>query len=515
MRRFVALSVTVLVGLSCGGVVLHAADNCGYATPESQGVDSVTLDKWVAELGKLRYIHGFVVRRHGFIIAEGSWKPFDTLRECHMLYSHSKSFTSTAVGFLVDDGRLDLDECVVDILPEKAPPKERQSENLRKVRVRDLLTMNAGTSDDVNLMTPEGDWIKAFFDGDFAIAPGTRFAYSTISTHVLAAIVEKRSNCDLMTFLKRRLFDKIGIRDAWTTYSPTGVAVGGSGMRMTTRDLSLFGQFYLQEGMWDGERLLSKEWIRLATSRQSWSRGGIRLLHLVEQGGDWEQGYGFQFWRCRHDSYRADGALGQLTLVIPKADMVISINAGGGGFQTMLDMVWNILLPGVKETALFENARACAALRERCASLSISTVFGGREGAERFYGKKIYFEENPRGFRSVHLGESDGKWQLSLQVRGPEKTFAVGKDCWSEGHCVIDPEPDVESWCRINGVQKICSSGAVQPNGDFVVISFLTETPARIFLRFYETNGVQKVKGDFSSMGGCSIVGEERKETSE
>lgn len=487
-----------------GPVLKFRTEEDEIATPESQGVDSAALLKWIDALEKFEYIHGFVVRRHGHVIAEGSWKPFDTLHEVHMLYSHSKSFTSTAVGFLVDDGKLDLDECIVDILPEKAPPKEKQSENLRKVRVRDLLTMNAGTLDDVNLMVPEGDWVKAYFNGNFAVRSGTEFHYSTISTHVLGAIVEKRSGMNLMSFLKKRLFDKIGIRGAWTTHSPTGLALGGSGMRMTTRDLSLLGQFYLQEGMWNGERLLSKEYIRLATARQSWSRGGIRLLHLVEQGGDWEQGYGFQFWRCRHDSYRADGACGQLTLVIPKEDMVISIHSGTGGFQDLLNTIWDILLPGVGRKALTETPTT-GILARRCASLMIPPVTDTKGNAAKFTGQTFFFSENPRGFRSVRLEEKEGRWSLALQVRGDEYSFPVGRGEWQSGKCVIDPEPDVESWCRLNGVQPVRSSGGVQPNGDLIIQSFLTETPARIVFHFYETNGVKKVSGDLWAMGGCKF----------
>ena len=480
----------------------------GYATPESQGVDSEALLRWVDALEKkFEYVHGFVVRRHGFTIAEGSWKPFDTLTEQHMLYSHSKSFTATAVGFLVDDGKLDLDECIVDILPEKAPLKELQSENLRRVRVRDLLTMNAGTTDDVNLMTPEDDWVKAFFQGDFAVAPGTKFSYSTISTHVLGAVVEKRAGMDLMAFLKRRLFDKIGIQRAWSTHSPTGLAVGGSGMRMTTRDLSLFGQFYLQEGEWNGERLLSKEWVRLATSRQSWSRGGIRVLDLVEQGGDWEQGYGFQFWRCRNDAYRADGACGQLTLVMPKEDMVVSLQSGCGSFQGLLDTIWNILMPGVKSMAFGENQKASEALRTRCALLEIAPVAGAREGAEKFYNRKFVFDENSRGFKSVLLYECGDLWIVKFQARGPERAFAAKKGAWHSDRCVIDPEPDVESWGRINGEQTIRASAAVQPSGDFVFRGFLTETPDRLTFRFYETNGVQKVSAELWGVGGCVAEG--------
>lgn len=486
---------------------LDSRSDRGYATPESQGVDSEAILKWIDALEKVGEQHGFVIRRHGFTIAEGSWKPFDTLTEPHMLYSHSKSFTSTAVGFLVDDGKLDLDERVVDILFEVAPPVEQRSENLKQLRVRDLLTMNSGCEADTELMTPEGDWVKAFLASDFKVSPGTQFRYSTMSTHALAAIVEKRAGMELLKFLKQRLFNKLGITTAWTTHSPTGVAVGGSGMRMTTRELSLFGQFLLQEGEWNGERLMSKEWIRLATARQTWSQGGIKLLNVVEQGGDWEQGYGFQFWRCRHDSYRADGAFGQLTLVMPKLDMVVSMNAGGGDFQKTLDTIWEVLLPGVKEMQFGENPDACARLKDRCAKLEIAPVAGARKGAEKFYNRKFVFDENPRGIKSAFFYEYNNMWIMKFQARGAECGFAADFGGWHQDRCVIDPEPDVESWGRVNGVQTIRSSAAVQQNGDFVFTGCLTSTTSKLDFRFYETNGVQKVVLDFRAMAGCKVEG--------
>ena len=264
------------------------------ASPESQGMDSQAILNWIdaceqtfdgAKEGRL---HGFVIVRHGKTISEGTWKPFDTLNEPHMLYSHSKSFTSSAIGFLVDDGRLDLDERLVDIFPEAVPPNP--SENLRQLRVRDLLTMNAGKKD--HLLRDGGDWVKEFFAMDFAQKPGTCFKYDSDATYMLAALVERRSGKKLMDFLKERMFDRIGITSAWTTTSPQGIACGGWGMHMTTRDLARFGQLYLQQGEWNGEFILSPYWCSLATMRHTWSGWQNVGVKALGTGGDWEQGYG-------------------------------------------------------------------------------------------------------------------------------------------------------------------------------------------------------------------------------
>ena len=277
------------------------------ASPESQGVSSAAIQRWIeacendAATNRFGngYVHGFVILRHGRLIAEGTWAPQDTLKRPHMLSSHSKSFTSTAVGFLVDDGRLDLDRRVVSLFPDAAPAEP--SENLRQVRVRDLLTMNLGADrTDAERDDIAGDWVKALLKNKIDREPGTGFKYDSGATHLLAAIVERISGKPLMDFLKERLFDPLGMTSPWSTVSPTGVACGGWGMNMTTRDLARFGQFLLQEGRWDGRQLLSREWVRLATARQTWSGGIVVQAQTIGSGSDWGQGYGFQFWRCRH-----------------------------------------------------------------------------------------------------------------------------------------------------------------------------------------------------------------------
>ena len=247
--KFLSLSVGVLV---CIGGMLRAQD-FALVSPESQGVSSKAIQGWIeaceseSATNTLKgFVHGFVILRHGKTIAEGTWAPQDTLGNPHMLYSHSKSFTSTAVGFLVDDGKIDLDDRLISFFPDRAPAEP--SENLRQVRVRDLLTMNLGANrTDAERDDITGDWVKALLHNKIDNDPGMVFKYDSGATHLLAAIVEKVSGKPLMTFLKERLFDPIGMKSPWSTVSPTGVACGGWGMNMTTRDIARFGQFMLQK----------------------------------------------------------------------------------------------------------------------------------------------------------------------------------------------------------------------------------------------------------------------------
>ena len=431
-----AFAFVVAAAMACGACSLSAQD-LPAATPESQGVSSKAILRWIEACEKDSatnrlggYVHGFVILRHGRTIAEGTWAPQNTLAKPHMLYSHSKSFTSTAIGFLVDDGKIDLDRRVISFFPDETP--ENPSENLRQVRVRDLLTMNLGADrPDAERDDIAGDWVKAMLHNKIDREPGTVFKYDSGATHLLAAIVEKVSGKPLMAFLDERLFNPLGMTSPWSTVSPTGVACGGWGMHMTTRDIARFGQFLLQEGRWDGKQLLSREWVRLATARQTWSGGIVVQSQTIGSGSDWQQGYGFQFWRCRHGAYRADGAAGQLTVVFPEQDAVVSVHAGLGDMQRELDLIWTYLLPAFGPSAAAEDAEARAALRAKCASLALPLVDNAEDAFEGF--DKAVCEPAPDGW-ALTLGDrrlnvGNGKWAVTSWKFGDSNVEPLFINC--------------------------------------------------------------------------------------
>ena len=207
----------------------------------------------------------FVLVRHGKVIAEGTWAPFDTLNEPHMLYSHSKSFTSTAIGFLADEGKLDLDERIADIFADKMPAEP--SQRLLQVRVRDLLSMNFGSNPNKGARSDANnpDWEKGILARPMEVAdPGRKHRYDSDATYLLSCIVERKSGKRTMEYLKEKLFDPLGMTSPWSTVSTSGTACGGWGMNMTTRDIAKFGQLLLNEGVWDGKRIL----VRSPTGRR-------------------------------------------------------------------------------------------------------------------------------------------------------------------------------------------------------------------------------------------------------
>ena len=490
--------ICAIPAILSAGVLLAAMEP---ATPESQGVPSEAILKFIDgcektfDAGDLGAMHGFVIVRHGKVIAEGSWKPFDTLNETHMLYSHSKSFTSSAIGLLADRGKIDLDERIVDIFSNEVPAKV--SENLAQLRVRDLLTMNVGKKD--HLLRDGGDWVKEFLSKDFFRKPGTGFKYDSDATYMLAAIVEKKSGMKMMDYLQKNMFDQIGIAKAWTTCSPQGIPCGGWGMNMTTRELARFGQLYLNRGDWDGKRVLSSDWVSLATTRQTWSGWQNVGVKALGEGTDWEQGYGFQFWRCRHGAYRADGAGGQYTVVIPAKDMVVSAHAGLGDFPKELDLIWDNLLPVLKDAPLAENPSAQKKLADRLAKLAIKPVefARARKWTTPF---EFSLRENSRGFKSVRFDPKDGGGCIcTLVTRAGEQKFPAGTGEWQEGSIRIDTENYEGLGAYIGEHKTMASCGFV--TGGFHLKAYLTGTTG--YLEFIVKDG--KLTGQFYAMGGCIL----------
>jgi CubicO group peptidase (beta-lactamase class C family) len=315
------------------------------STPESQGVSSAKVREFIAAADQqVNSMHSFMLIRHGHVVAEAWWQP-ESADKPHVLWSLSKSFTSTAIGFAVAEGLLSIDDPVLKFFPDDAPSE--LSANLKAMRVRDLLTMSTGHQDEPKL-NHETPWVTAFLAHPVPHKPGTHFRYNTPATYMLSAIVQKVTGQTLLEYLTPRLFEPLGIREPRWDKSPQGISIGGYGLYLRTEDIAKFGQFLLQKGQWQGKQLLPESWIDLATSRQV-SNGSDPMI-------DWEQGYGFQFWRCRHGAYRGDGKDGQFCIVLPELDAVVAITANTSDMRGELSLVWDKLLPAFSDKPLDENA---------------------------------------------------------------------------------------------------------------------------------------------------------------
>lgn len=357
---FQILFVTLLTGAA------GAAQPLPRSTPEAQGISSQAVLDFIEDLDKINSVHSFMVVRHGHVIAEGWWKP-EAAEKPHVLNSVSKSFNATAVGMAIAEGKLSLDDRVLKFFPNDAPADP--SENLKAMTVRDLLTMSGG-HDSEPKSVGGAPTVKTFLASPVEHPPGTHFAYNGMGSYTLSAIVTKATGQTVGDYLQPRLFAPLGIENAQWPNSPEGYSLGAHGLYLRTEDIVKLGQLYLQKGKWNGQQLIPEKWVEQASSKQvpndqeSHSKIGI----------DWQQGYGFQFWRCTHNAFRADGAGGQFVVVIPNEDMVVAMTAGGANMQGELTAIWDDLLPACKTGNLPENAAGQDKVKVAVTSLAIHPV---------------------------------------------------------------------------------------------------------------------------------------------
>lgn len=322
------------------------------SVPESQGVSSAQILKFIrAANERIDTMHSFMMLRHGYVIAEAWWGP-ETPETPHVMWSLSKSFTSTAVGLAVEDERMTIDDPVIQFFPDSIP--DNPSPELLAMRVRDLLTMSTGHETEPKVRD-KSDWIREFLAHPITNTPGSRFLYNTPATFMQSAILQKVTGQTTLEYLQPRLFDPLGIQNPRWDTNPQGITLGGYGLFLKTEDVAKFGQLYLQHGKWDGKQIVPEEWVAAATSKQ--------VSNGTNADSDWNQGYGFQFWRCRHNAFRGDGKDGQFCIVMPDQDAVVVMTAKNTKLQDQLNLVWDDLLPAISPSPLDPNPAAVEALR--------------------------------------------------------------------------------------------------------------------------------------------------------
>jgi CubicO group peptidase (beta-lactamase class C family) len=398
-------------------------------TPEEQGVSSQSILTFLDSLEAGGYnIHSLMLLRHGNVIAEGWRAPYDpTCRR--YVYSLSKSFTSTAIGFAVQAGLLTVEDKVISFFPDDLP--ESVGENMAAMRVKDLLTMTSGHGIDTLMMVlPRGlvNWAQSILTVSVDYPPGSHFLYNTGASYLLSCIVSNLTGQSVLDYLTRRFFEPLGITGATWDVCPRGISTGGWGLSVNTEDLAKFGQFYLQKGCWNGKQLLSAAWVEEATRAQVRNDLGEREKEPV----DWRQGYGYQFWRCQHGAYRADGAAGQYCVVMPEQDAVLVITSEIILMQGILDRVWEHLLPGMQNRLASSTHHAQDELDHRLVSLQIvpAPATALPEKMKAISNKCYQIEENTLGVQRLSFSfEPDSCW-FRLRDEAGEYEIACGNGSW-------------------------------------------------------------------------------------
>jgi CubicO group peptidase (beta-lactamase class C family) len=470
MRAVLVLALAFAVVAPC------IAADLPRSRPEAQGVAPAAIRDFVQAADKqLDSLHSFMLVRHGQVVAECWWAPY-AANTPHMLFSLSKSFTSTAVGLAAAEGKLSIDDPVLKFFPDDAPANP--SANLKAMRLSDLLRMSTGQQTEPP-RRPDETWAKTFLAHGVSFKPGTHFLYNTSGTYMLSAAVQKATGQTVLDYLKSRLFEPLGIENpTWETNSQ-GISVGGYGLSIRTEDIAKFGQLYLQKGKWNGKQLVPEAWVAAATARQT-SNGS-------NPASDWDQGYGYQFWRCRHGAFRGDGAFGQYCVVLPEQDAVVAITSGLNNLQAVLNLVWDKLLPGLKGEPLPAGDAAVKELDSITKGLALRTPSGG---SRDFKGRVFAFPTNDRKLESITLlpDARSGEVLLVARVDGAERTIACGHVNWRKGKA---------AWGRLPE-QSAAASGAWTADDTFTAKICFVETPFVTTVRLKFTGDEVRVESEMN-----------------
>lgn len=408
------------------------------STPSAQGIDATGLRDFVhaLEAGGLAP-HSVMLARHGQVVAEGWWHPYVADRPA-LVYSLSKTLTATAVGLLVDEGRLALDAPVLDFFAEV--DADKIAPLWSEVLVRHCLSMTVGHevdaweavarrarsswsgAPDVDAQGGGEDWIRHVFATTPTVSPGTLFTYNQVATYLLSRIIDRVTGSGVVEVLRPRLLGELGLDDIPWHRDPQGHELGFSGAHLTTEAILTLAQLYLGGGVLDGRRKLSKQWCDEATT----GFGPTDLRPGVNP--DWARGYGFSFW-MQQVGYRGDGAYGQFLVVLPEHDVALAITSEQQNMQATLDLLWRHLVPAVDRDG---SVAADEELAELLASRRIEPGVGGDAEPDEVLLTRAPDSDLSERYRGVTIRRDDSGWVLDLRRDDHVMPVRVGAGEWAE-----------------------------------------------------------------------------------
>ncbi len=449
------------------------------STPEAQGVSSEAILAFLDAIAASQHeFHSFMMVRRGRVIAEGWWSPYRP-DLTHMLYSLSKSFTSTAIGFAVTEGRLKVTDPVISFFPNDLPAEA--GGYLPALQVKHLLTMSVGhTEDSTPAITKEENWVKAFLALPIAHEPGSTFLYNSGATYMLSAIIQKVTGQRVLAYLTPRLFKQLNIQGMTWETCPRGINTGGWGLKVPTEALAKFGQFYLQKGVWNGKQLLPAAWIEEATTFKIQQPAGAgKDLAEEKKNSEWHQGYCYQFWRCRHNAYRGDGAFGQYCIVLPDQDAVIAITSETADMAGEMNLIWDHLLPAMQENPLPADEKAQSRLKNTLASLALLPPKAQATSpvARSVSGKMFKLESNSLGVQTVVFGFKRQTCVFTLKDDKGVHPLTCGQEAWVQGETDMPGTPPKLTVGPLAPVSKVAASGTWKDNQTFQMTWHFYETP--------------------------------------
>jgi CubicO group peptidase (beta-lactamase class C family) len=374
--------------------------------------------------------HAITIVQSDSVLLDEAYKPFqkDAL---HPLYSVTKSFTGTAVGMLINAGKLSLSDLWLSYFPEY---RKYATAGFEKVTIRNLLTMTLG-QDAEPIIRNDEDWIKSIVEKPLVYRPGAKFFYNSMCSHLLSCLVQRVTGQKLSLYLKKNLFWPLGICDSYWEEDRQGHTLGGFGLHLKTTDLAKFGTCVLNEGVYAGRQIIPAEWIQEATAKQVENASEYPVSRSENR-----QGYGYQFWRCTHDAFRCSGLHGQLCLIQPKNKLVIAMSSATTGSQAILNCLFEAM-----DNPVRNNEQPCFTI----------PVLSGHAHSGFWTDHQLYrFHAalpNPAGISGMRIGKKNAhEMKITFNKDGRKYSLMAAEGTWKAGKNRIEDFSEFHSGDSIN-----------------------------------------------------------------
>ncbi len=483
MKRFEFVAIAALLTAVEAECQPYAFER---ATPESQGVPSEAVIGWFDSLMDVEAteIHGAMLLRHGKVIGEMHPKPFRA-EYGHTLFSCSKVFTAAAIGIAVGENRVRVSDRVATFFPELLP--DSISNRLAKLTIRDLLTMQSGFEPTNEVRTKETEWVKKSLGGKMVAQPGEKFAYDSMNTYLLSAIISRVTGEKMVDYLRPRLFEPMGIDEEIWEESPEGISCGGWGLHLKLESMAKMGQLLLNEGRWGGRQLLPAEWAK-----------EMMTVHVEKEG------YGYQTWKCEHaGTMRGDGAHGQFIIVMPNEDMVAVITQCCNTLPPGVEerrLLFEGLLPTLSATPLQEG-KGVKKLAKREAAYELPTADGRATSKKQSkkLGKEMSLEKNKMGWETITARMEGGDLCLEVTTaRGERETMRCGNGEWKESEVGTHFPPNsrgttLGAFSNFNSPFTACGSYGWSGDGELMVKIIFADWMSAMTIRMDMNEGKPKV----------------------
>lgn len=484
-------------------ITLNTFTDFQNATPEEMGVTSQSLINFLKKIEEKNIpMHSAIILRHDKVIMETYYKPYSR-NTLHRMFSITKSFVSLGIGLLEAEGKLSLDDHIIEYFPEKLP-SEGVHPYIEEMTIRDMLCMATAHDKTTFKVMLIDDWVKTFFTVTPNHVPGSCFSYDTSSTHTLAALVEKLSGMELLDYLRFKFLDELDFsKDAYCLKDPVGVSMGGSGLMATPYDLLKVMYVIAHNGKYNEKQLLPANYLKEATSKQIDNYAKSPTFEEM-------QGYGYQFWCTTHNGFVCYGMGGQLAVYLPEKDLILITTADTqgrqGGVQLIYDAFWETVYPSLSDEPITSDSTTIEYTEIQKSQNELQSYINSRnlmflDGANtsiftnKINNKTFLLDQNNMGFTSISLSFNDvednkctcGQLQYSNKKGDYTLKFGIGSNC-------IQQFPDYNYKTAVSGAWRSENTFLIKAHlidecigNIFIQLIFKNDTVTLMMRKFEET----------------------------